>query len=265
MPAATATSIPSSEPRIKEHGHLLLTNTRAIFRGASRNREWRFDALVDIEHAVGQPLTLMHVSSREKVSGFAVAAAVAPELRFLLTLGLAHFRGDVTSFVHALETDRARHSSLQPVRPAPVDADQALGGPAAVAVAIGHFYFGRPEQSGRRRLTQATVTILGTLLLIGLVAPDTSPPRDGSAASPALPTPTTTAPAATATPTPSTSVPRPTVTTTVPRTTARTTVAKPAPMVRRITPRPPRPHRLSVPYVARQQIRTGTTSAVAVP
>lgn len=173
--ASTATTPPvtSGEPRIKEHGHLILTSTRVIFRGATRNREWRFDALVGIEHVVGQPLTLIHVSSRKKVSGFAVAADLAAELRFLLTLGLAHFRGDVGGFVRALETDRAGHRALQPVRPPPVGAEQAPGGPAEVAGAIGHFYFGRAGQSGRRRLAQATVTILGTLLLIGLVAPDT--------------------------------------------------------------------------------------------
>jgi hypothetical protein len=88
-PIATTPPLTSGEPRIKEHGHLILTNTRVIFRGASRNRERRFDALVGIEHAVGQRLTLIHVSSRKKVSGFAVAADLAPELRFLLTLGLA--------------------------------------------------------------------------------------------------------------------------------------------------------------------------------
>jgi len=147
-PTATSPPVTSGEPRIKEHGHLILTSTRVLFHGASRNREWRFDALVGIEHAVGQPPTLIHVSSRKKVSGIAVAADLAAELRFLLTLALAHFRGDVTGFVQALESDRARHAVLQPVRPAPVSAEQAPGGLAAVAGALGHFYFGRAGQPG---------------------------------------------------------------------------------------------------------------------
>jgi hypothetical protein len=239
-PTATTPPVTSGEPRIKERGDLILTSSRVIFRGTSRHGEWRFDALVGIEHAVGQPLTLIHASSRKKASGFAVAGDLVPEMRFLLTLGLAHFRGDVAGFVQALETDRGRHSALQPVRPAPVGPEQAPRDPAAVAGAIGHFYFGRSGQPGRRRLAQATVTILGTLLLIGLVAPDRSAPPDGSTAAPTIPTPTT-GPASTATPSPSPSLPRPSVRTTVPRTTARTTVAPPAPTARRTTPRPPPP------------------------
>jgi hypothetical protein len=234
----TSPAIPG-QPSIKEDGDLILTSRRVTFHGASRNRDWRFDALVGVEHAVGQPLTLIHVTSRKKVSRIAVAAHLAADFRFLLTLALAHFRGDVTGFVQARETDHSRHAAVRPVRPAPVGPEQAPSGPAAVAAALGHFYFGRAGQSGHRRLLQATGTILGTLLLIGLVVPDESPPPGAPNAAPAPPTPTTIVPAPTTLPTAAPSVPRPTMTTTVPRTTARTTAAPPTPKVTRTTPRPP--------------------------
>lgn len=81
--------IPGEEKlTVIDQGDTLITNKRAIFRGATNNSEWPFSRLVACEHNEAGWSTFA-VSGRKKNSGFAYGDDVAAEVQFRLELGIA--------------------------------------------------------------------------------------------------------------------------------------------------------------------------------
>ena len=57
--------------KIIDTGTLHITNQRAVFTGSMQNREWRWDKLHNHFHDMDKFYSIIHVSSRQKGSGFA--------------------------------------------------------------------------------------------------------------------------------------------------------------------------------------------------
>jgi hypothetical protein len=129
-PGRSPPPVPAAQ-RLVGFGELTITDSRVVFHSASRDRQWDFSALAGIEYLAGERLILLHAPNQPVVSGFAVHAEQVASLRFLLTLALAHFRGEVTGLVAALESAQSRHAAAEPVRPMPARPEHAPGAVAA--------------------------------------------------------------------------------------------------------------------------------------
>ena len=57
--------------KIIDTGTLHITNQRAVFTGPKQNREWRWEKLLNHFHDMKNGYSVIHVSSRQKGSGFA--------------------------------------------------------------------------------------------------------------------------------------------------------------------------------------------------
>ena len=80
--------------KIIDTGRLHITNQRAVFTGSMQNREWRWDKLHNHYHDMDNRYSVIHVSSRQKASGFAhvVSEKETAIICFLIDIGVAsHF------------------------------------------------------------------------------------------------------------------------------------------------------------------------------
>jgi hypothetical protein len=226
---------------VADLGPVAVTNQRVIFQGSRRTREWAFAKLVGLAHDAKASRTLMQVTNRKKVSGLLLDPAAVAGFRFNLTLAFADGAGDRAGFVAHLERILGEHQQLMPREPVLVTAMQA---PHPLLLGLGvlkKVYLGPPGAPTGRRVVQAVIAALATLLLIGLVVPNgsskTSPPSNdtavavtparGATTQPATgpssasissptSTPTVSIKQPTATPTPRTTSPKPSRTTTAP-------------------------------------------------
>jgi hypothetical protein len=80
-------------------------------------REWAFAKLLGYQHFDAPPWTAIQVSNRQKTSGVLCDAATAGNFQFRLALALAHFRGEVPSFVSQLEAQVRNHAASRPTEP----------------------------------------------------------------------------------------------------------------------------------------------------
>lgn len=93
------TYMPGEErPTVIDYGCITVTNQRVIFQGPKQSREWAFTKLLGLQHDPQLPWTAIHVSNRQKVSGFLYDDANATEVRFRLALAIAHFNGATAEF-----------------------------------------------------------------------------------------------------------------------------------------------------------------------
>jgi len=109
---------PGEEPPAPmDRGMATITDRRVVFSGSRRTREWAFDRLLGYHNDGRVPLTLFHVSNREKVSGLLYDARQAEELHFRLALALAHCGATVDEFVSHIERQLAVHEAARPEPP----------------------------------------------------------------------------------------------------------------------------------------------------
>src|SRR5947209_11521721 len=104
-------------PAAVDTGAATITDGRIVFQGSRRKREWAFDKLLGYHNDGRVPLTLFHVSNREKVSGLLYERAQAEEVHFRLALALAHHRGEVDALVAHIEGQLAVHEASRPAPP----------------------------------------------------------------------------------------------------------------------------------------------------
>jgi len=104
-------------PAAVDKGMATITDRRVVFQGGRRTREWAFDKLGGYHNDGRVPLTLFHVSNREKVSGLLYDRAGAEEVHFRLALALAHYGGTVDDFVNHIERQLAVHEGSRPEPP----------------------------------------------------------------------------------------------------------------------------------------------------
>src|SRR5581483_8165202 len=96
MTANTAKKEPGEEPPAAvDDGVATITDRRVVFQGSRRTREWAFDKLLGYHNDGRVPVTLFHVSNREKVSGLLYERTSTEEVHFRLALALAHHGGTV--------------------------------------------------------------------------------------------------------------------------------------------------------------------------
>ena len=62
--------LPDEFQVISEHGTLHLTNLRAVYVSPMKNREWQWGKLLSYNHDLEQGMSIIHVSNRQKGSGF---------------------------------------------------------------------------------------------------------------------------------------------------------------------------------------------------
>lgn len=97
-------------------GSIVITDQRVVFVGPT-NREWSFEKLQAHEH-VGADMTLLHVTNRQKISGFTYGDAVGRN-RLLLDLAIADSRGEREQIAAQLRARLAEHDGKRPAEPKP--------------------------------------------------------------------------------------------------------------------------------------------------
>jgi hypothetical protein len=192
------TAAPPGQTTVADLGPVAVTNQRVIFQGSRHRREWAFAKLVGFAHDAKTSLTLIQVTNRKKVSGPLLDPAAVAGFRFNLTLALADSAGDRAGFAAHLERALGEHQQLMPREPALVTAAQA---PHPLLLGLGmvkNLYLGPPGAPSGRRIVQAMLAGLATLVLIALVVPSgsstTSPPSEDGAIVGTPPQPATTRP-----------------------------------------------------------------------
>lgn len=194
---------------LRDNGFVAVTDSRVLFVGGRANREWAFTQLNGVAHGAHEPVTLMRVGNRQRLSGLVFPADQATQFQFYLGLALAEYHHDRAGFVAHLAGLLAHHRARPPLVPAAALPAHAPSG----AALLGRFYFGRPGAPTWRKLAPAMITIVGMLCLFGaLVSPpgareDTS--ADGRAGADGPAVLTTSPPAAVQAVTPS-PIPSPT-------------------------------------------------------
>lgn len=156
--------------KITDEGSATITNQRVVFAGAKNAREWSYSKLVSIEHDDQRPVTMIGVSSRQKISGLVYPVDAASGFRFGLSLALAHSRDDVAGFVKSLESEQTALRGSQPQAPAPARPEEA---PASAAVLLGllkTIYTGKPHWKRRSRIALGLTSAFMTIGLIGAAA-----------------------------------------------------------------------------------------------
>lgn len=170
--------------KVTDAGSATVTNKRVVFQGALRGREWAYSKLIGIEHDPERPLTLIHVSSRQKVSGLAYPADTTTDFRFALEFGTAEAADRTSQVIAELESEHAAHQQARP-RP-PVWATPADAPPLrSFGTTLGATLTGRKGQPAFRRIVHTATTGAVTLLLVGGVA-IAARPHDTGATSHAL-------------------------------------------------------------------------------
>jgi hypothetical protein len=115
------TFVPGPEVlKVVDTGTVVITNQRVVFQGAGRTREWLFTKLIGVDHDPERPLTMLHVSNRQKASGFAYTEKVSDEVRLRMDVALAHYSDDLGELQLALKERVAEFEAAEP-RPPMVD------------------------------------------------------------------------------------------------------------------------------------------------
>lgn len=102
------------ELTMSDTGVIWLTDQRIVFQGQRGSREWSFSKLVALQHHPAATVTMLPVTNRQKLSGFAYDEAHAAEIRFRLEHALAVHHGTTDEFIRVLEADLAEHRALRP-------------------------------------------------------------------------------------------------------------------------------------------------------
>lgn len=108
----------TEQPVAIDTGSFTVTNRRAVFQGSKDTREWDFRKLIGVTHDPVLPWTSLQVSNRQKVSGVLYDEESATNVRFRLTLALAHFQDQVPQLIEDLQQQRETHARLRPKPPA---------------------------------------------------------------------------------------------------------------------------------------------------
>ncbi len=205
----------SEQLQITDEGQVVVSNKRVVFQGGLNSREWAYAKLISVQHDPIRPITMIHVSNRQKVSGIAYPADQATQVRFALELGAAIETGNTRTLIGSIQSERAEHTSIRPVRPPLVTPADAPSRAAIVGGGLRTLMTGKPGQSSGRRVLH-TVVAAGVVLfllnagmssLAGNSAANRpqaylSAPATSLAPAPNLsPTPASAAPAPTASPT----------------------------------------------------------------
>jgi hypothetical protein len=107
----------AEQPTVIDSGTATITDQRVVFQGAKQTREWAFTKLLGYQHFDAPPWTAIQVSNRRKTSGVLCDGDTAENFQFRLALALAHYRGELPSFVAQVEGQLRSHEASRPVEP----------------------------------------------------------------------------------------------------------------------------------------------------
>jgi hypothetical protein len=158
----------SEQLQITDEGEAVVTNKRVVFQGGLNSREWAFNKLISVQHDPSKPISLIHVSNRQKVSGISYPADQAAQVRFALELGAAIESGSTWALVGSLQTERAEHASSRPAAPAIAAPEDAPSRAAAVGGTLMTLMTGKRGQSPRRRVLHTVVAVGLALFLLNV-------------------------------------------------------------------------------------------------
>lgn len=102
-----------------DQGSITITNQRVVFQGDKQAREWAYAKMLGHVHDDDDPITTIHVSNRQRASGFGYTPEAAPTVRLRLEYALACYSDTVKAFTAELEEDLAELDDTRPVGPQP--------------------------------------------------------------------------------------------------------------------------------------------------
>ena len=98
-----------------DRGHALVTNTRIMFAGAKRAKEWRFDKMLSSSHLPGG-ITVFAMNTG-KPSGLGYGEGPASEVQFRLELASSIALGTLDRYEAELVAEQSHHQSERPTPP----------------------------------------------------------------------------------------------------------------------------------------------------
>jgi hypothetical protein len=104
-------------PDVIDRGTVWITDRRVVFAGESRQREWAFPAISDVEHLTTAPVTVLQVEGRHAAMGISYDAYTAGAFRLRLAIALAHAAGTSDRLVKDLRAELADHEERRPSPP----------------------------------------------------------------------------------------------------------------------------------------------------
>ena len=154
--------VPGPEsPTVVDVGEVTITDRRVVFQGAKKSREWAFSKLLGYQHLDEAPISLLHVSNRQNVSGIGYDAATAGMFQLRLAIAVADATGTRDRLVGELQRELEEHWATRPMAPSVQSPTSAAAPPAAAAVA------GRAFASYRR--WPAWGQVAAPIFAVGLV------------------------------------------------------------------------------------------------
>jgi len=135
---ATRGTFQQGEERLTavDTGSVTVTSRRIVFQGDQQAREWALSKVLGIQDDPTQPLSLISVSNRQKVSGFTYDEPSTPLVRFRLALAVAMATDTLAELVEDLEEQLAELDAERPRPPGealPAPAGDAPPAPAGEA------------------------------------------------------------------------------------------------------------------------------------
>lgn len=95
-----------------DRGNALVTNTRIMFAGAKRAKEWRYEKMLSVSHLAGG-ITIFAMNTG-KPSGLGYGDGPAVEVRFRLELASAMALGTLDRYEAELLAEKAHHDAERP-------------------------------------------------------------------------------------------------------------------------------------------------------
>jgi hypothetical protein len=99
-----------------DHGSIIVTTQRVVFKGTKASREWVFDKLLGVDNATDDTGVLLHVSNRQKVSGLLLGKS-SEAFQVFLALGLAIRERGPSAVSDECAASAAAHREARPVQP----------------------------------------------------------------------------------------------------------------------------------------------------
>ena len=99
-----------------DSGNALITNTRIMFAGTKRTKEWRFDKMMSCSHLPGG-ITIFAMNTG-KPSGIGYGDGPAPEVQFRIELASAMALGTLERYENELVAEQTELAGRRPVAPA---------------------------------------------------------------------------------------------------------------------------------------------------
>jgi hypothetical protein len=174
------------EPTLIDSGTATITDRRVVFQGSKQSREWAYPKLLGYQHESTAPVTLIHVSNRQKVSGILYDSAAGPLFQLRLATAIAHSNGTEGALIAGLRGELQQHDATRPLPPPPV-APSALAATPVVAVS------GRALATYRRwpRWGRIAAPLVAVLVVLSALSSVFSSEPQHASTNDAAPVPTT--------------------------------------------------------------------------